>query len=98
RECAASFSEPRRMNLMNKLTGHHPPAARGHDLYETPACAVEALLEVEHLPHKIWEPCAGRGAIVDVLRERGHFVVASDLVDYGVPGQEAGADFLKTTK
>jgi hypothetical protein len=33
----------------------HPLAERGHDLYETPDVAVEALLRVERLPHRIWE-------------------------------------------
>jgi hypothetical protein len=41
----------------------HPHAERGLDLYETPAVAVEALLRVERLPHRIWEPACGRGAI-----------------------------------
>src|SRR5262245_43583018 len=86
------------MNLMNKLTGRHPYAERGHDLYETDPRVIKALVEAEKLPRKIWEPAAGRGAIVNVLREHGHFVVASDLVDYGVPGQQAGVDFLKTTR
>jgi hypothetical protein len=56
-----------------------PLAERGHDLYETPAVAVQALLRVERLPHVIWEPAAGRGAIVQVLRVAGHRVVAQDL-------------------
>lgn len=43
--------------------GRSPLAERGHDLYETPACAIEALLRVEPLPHQIWEPACGRGAI-----------------------------------
>ena len=34
----------------------------------------------EELPHWIWEPSAGNGAIVRVLRDRGHAVVASDIV------------------
>jgi hypothetical protein len=72
----------------------HTLAARGNDLYETPRVAVEALLRVEVLPHRIWEPCAGRGAIVDVLRAAGHDVEAADLIDYGVPGQDWGRDFL----
>jgi hypothetical protein len=71
----------------------HPHAERGHDLYETPAVAVEALLRVEPLPYRIWEPAAGRGAIVNVIRAHGHEVIASDLIDYGVPGQEV-CDFL----
>ena len=41
----------------------------------------------------LWEPAAGRGAIVNVLRAAGHDVVASDLVDYGFPLHFV-ADFL----
>ena len=63
-------------------TGRHSHAARGFDLYETPPIAVETLLAVENLPHWIWEPCAGRGAIANVLRDRGHAVVCSDLIRY----------------
>jgi hypothetical protein len=62
-------------------------AERGDDLYETPPCAIEALLRAENIPRCIWEPAAGRGAITDVLRTAGHTVFASDLVDYGVPNQ-----------
>ena len=74
-----------------------PLAERGHDLYETPAVAVQALLRVERLPHVIWEPAAGRGAIVQVLREAGHIGVAQDLVDYGHPDIQSGIDFLTET-
>jgi hypothetical protein len=63
--------------------GSHRHAERGVDLYETPACATLALLRVEKLPSCIWEPAAGHGAIVRVLRDAGHAVIASDLVDYG---------------
>jgi hypothetical protein len=45
--------------------------------------AVEALLRVESIPHCIWEPAAGPGAIVRLLRDHGHAVIASDLIDYG---------------
>jgi hypothetical protein len=70
---------------------------RGEDLYETPPAAVEALIRVEALPARIWEPACGRGAIVNVLRARGHAVTASDLVDYGIPITAEGhylRDFL----
>src|SRR5262249_14917486 len=63
--------------------GQHPHAARGAELYETPSVAVEALLSVERLPHSIWEPCAGRGAIANVLRAHGHAVICSDIKNYG---------------
>jgi hypothetical protein len=77
--------------------GQHPRADRGADLYCTPPEAVRALLHVEKLPHWIWEPAAGRGAIVNVLRDAGHAVVASDLHDYGAPMHFLG-DFLAQSK
>ncbi len=78
-------------------TGRHPHAVRGRDLYETPAVAVEALLRVEKLPRVLWEPAAGRGAIVNVLRSHGHAIVASDLIDYDFD-LDFAVDFLKTNK
>ena len=74
-------------------SGQHRHVERGADLYETPACATEALLRVEQLPHWIWEPAAGRGAIVNVLRDHGHAAIASDIIDYGFPLHFVG-DFL----
>lgn len=72
--------------------GRSPLAERGHDLYETPACATEALLRVEPLPHQIWEPACGRGAISRALEAGGHHVTSTDLVDYGFG--EGRVDFL----
>ena len=72
----------------------HPHAERGHDCYGTPPEAVTALLKVEKLPRRLWEPCAGRGNIVDVLRAAGHEVIGSDLIDYGRPDFFSGRDFL----
>ena len=73
----------------------HPLSERGHDLYETPAEATDALLRAEKLPQNLWEPACGPGAIVRVLRRAGHKVLGSDLVDYGSPDQDHGGwDFL----
>jgi hypothetical protein len=71
----------------------HPLTERGSDCYDTPPEAVRALLEVEHLPNRIWEPCVGRGAIATVLKDAGHEVIGTDLHDYGV-GYPSGIDFL----
>ena len=71
-----------------------PLADRKDDLYETPPVAVRALLAEENIPPKVWEPACGPGSIVGVLRESGRIVYASDLVDYGCPGQIARRDFL----
>src|SRR5215471_5212255 len=76
----------------------HTHAERGLDLYETPSVAVEALLRVEKLPHRIWEPACGPGAIVNVLRAAGHQVIGSDIADYGDPTHFYGRDFLRETK
>lgn len=50
---------------------------RAQDAYDTPASAVKPLLP--HLPaaFNYWEPCAGRGALIDVLP--GRAVNASDI-------------------
>jgi hypothetical protein len=72
--------------------GMHTYAERGDDLYETPACAVEALLRVETIPRLVWEPACGPGAIVKVLQAHGHEVFASDVVDYG---QNGVVDFIR---
>ena len=74
----------------------HTNLEGGLDLYETPAVAVEALPRVERLPHLVWEPAAGRGAIVRVLQAYGYNVAASDIMDYGFLLRFVG-DFLTTT-
>ena len=66
--------------------GRHSFVDRGHDLYETPPEATLALIAHESLPHFIWEPASGRGAISKVLRRTGHEVIESDLIDYGRRG------------
>lgn len=71
---------------------------RGLDFYSTPFEAIEALMEQESLPNIIYEPCCGNGAIVLPLREAGHTVIASDLVDRGCPDSKADIDFLETSE
>jgi len=73
----------------------HSHEDRGNDLYETHPVAVRALLRVEYMPRRIWEPAAGKGAISRVLRDAGHTVTASDLVNYRIHGQAGGRDFLR---
>jgi len=75
----------------------HALSERKDDLYETPAVAVRALLSVESIPPKVWEPACGPGSIVKVLRDEGHEVIAGDLVDYGCPLSFNGVDFLMQT-
>ena len=69
------------------------------ELYETPRCAVKALIETGELDRftrgAIWEPCAGRGAISRELRTKGFRVVAQDLIDYD--GADAGIETPRET-
>jgi hypothetical protein len=85
---------------MNQGAKRHALSARGNDLYETPTCAIRALMRVEDLPHVIWEPCAGRGAISRELISAGHAVITSDLVAYqgADNGIQSGIDFLMERK
>lgn len=71
------------------------------DLYETPPEATLALLDAWESqmaadnvarPRVVWEPACGRGAISDVLKERGYVTFASDLNRYGFG--VGGVDFL----
>jgi hypothetical protein len=75
-------------------SGRHPIAAHPLDFYETPPCAITALLRAERLPDSLWEPCAGNGAIVRVLHESGLRVVASDIVARDFP-LDFCADFFE---
>jgi hypothetical protein len=64
------------------------------DCYDTPPVAVHALLKVEKLPHRIWEPACGKGNVVGVLRAAGHEVIATDLNERGCPNSLSRIDFL----
>jgi len=74
--------------------GRAPLKEHPGDLYDTPDVAVHALLKVEKLPSRIWEPACGAGNIVNVLREAGHEVVATDLNQRGCHDSFFGVDFL----
>lgn len=71
-----------------------PLIERRGDCYDTPAVAVHALLKVERLPFRIWEPACGTGNIVKVLRESGRDVIATDLNNRGCPDSLDRIDFL----
>lgn len=65
-----------------------------NDFYPTPPEATEALLSVEKFDGLIWEPACGDGAICKVLANRGHDVLATDLIYRGYG--EGGHDFFKS--
>lgn len=67
-----------------------------YDFYPTPPEATRALLSEVSFEGSIWEPACGDGAIAKVLKEAGHEVVCSDLIDRGYG--EGGVNFLTQTK
>ncbi|ETX26554.1 hypothetical protein, partial [Roseivivax isoporae] len=70
------------------------------DDFPTPPWATRSLLrflkeqgEPLHLQHA-WEPACNRGHMARVLAEAFDQVHATDVHDYGWPGQDGTADFL----
>ena len=81
--------------------GTHTLAVRGLDSYPTPRIAVESLLAAEpdvlNTMARVWEPAAGDGNIVHVLRDNGIPVIASDIERYSFALHFVG-DFLQQTQ
>ncbi len=73
----------------------HSQEDRGLDFYQTPPEATRALIRSEHLPHGLWEPQCGLGAIAEILFDAGHAVVATDVEYRGYQHQCAAFDFLE---
>jgi len=71
----------------------HSQEDRGLDFYQTPPEATLALIRAELLPHAIWEPSCGLGAIAEILLDAGHAVVATDIEDRGYGFQSGTGDF-----
>ena len=80
-----------------RINSTHAHSDRGVDPYFTPIEGIRALMKIEALPKNIWEPAAGNGAIVNPLRDAGHNVLASDIVDYGGVKGFVQRDFLTSS-
>lgn len=57
--------------------------AEGPDFYPTPEWGTQALLNHVSFHGPIMEPCCGDGAMVNVLKQTGQPIIASDIVDRG---------------
>lgn len=76
-------------------SNHTEEERQQHDYYATEPKAVELLLEQENFKFTIWECACGQGHMSDVLKQHGHNVVSSDLIDRGYPDTIV-QDFLQT--
>lgn len=65
-----------------------------NDYYATDPKAMYKLLEYENFNKNIWEPACGEGNLSKVLKEHGHNVYSTDLIDRGY--QDNLLDFINT--
>jgi hypothetical protein len=79
--------------------GTHTLAVHRLDRYPTPRIAVENLLDTEsdtlNTMARVWDPAAGEGNIVAVLRENGIPTIASDIERQAGFDLHFVGDFLK---
>ena len=64
-------------------TNHADGERASMDYYATSPDAIDKLATKFDIPHKVWEPCCGEGALSQRLIELGHDVYSSDIVDRG---------------
>lgn len=74
-------------------SNHTDKEREQNDYYATEPRAMELLLQVEDFSSIIWEPAVGGGHLAEVLKEHGHEVICSDIVDRGYPDTNV-VDFL----
>lgn len=86
------------LGIKRRQRAKHSQKARGLDLYQTPPEATRALLRAVRLPHGLWEPHCGLGAIAELLMDAGHAVACTDFVNRGYQYQQATIDFLQTQR
>lgn len=85
-------------NAKNAISANVPSARAQLDFYCTDPDIVRALLNVEQISENVWEPAAGAGHIVDVLKEFDKKVVATDIaVRPEYPNVRGGVDFLASS-
>ena len=76
-------------------SNHTDKERESNDFYATDPIAIDKLVKVIQLPRKIWECACGTGCLSERLKDFGHEVVSTDLVDRGYGWVR---DFLETTE
>lgn len=67
-------------------SNHTDKERESNDFYATDPIAIDKLVKVMQLPQKIWECACGTGCLSQRLKDFGHDVVSTDLVDRGYGG------------
>ena len=64
------------------------------DYYATEPKAIDLLAAKFDIPHRVWECACGGGSLSQRLKERGHEVISTDIIDRGYEGFNGECDFL----
>ena len=64
------------------------------DYYATEPKAIDLLASKFDIPHRVWECACGGGSLSERLKERGHEVISTDIIDRGYEGFNGECDFL----
>ncbi len=64
------------------------------DYYATEPKAIDLLASKFDIPHRVWECACGGGSLSEKLKERGHEVISTDIIDRGYEGFNGECDFL----
>lgn len=67
-------------------SNHTDKERESNDFYATDPIAIDKLVGVMSLPHKIWECACGTGCLSERLKHFGHEVISTDLVNRGYGG------------
>jgi hypothetical protein len=78
--------------VTNGASNHAMEERADKDFYATDPIAIDKLVQVYKLPHRIWECACGEGHLSKRLIELGYDVESSDIADRGYG--DAGVDFL----
>lgn len=79
----------------NGASNHSKDEIQENDFYSTDPSAMYDLLRREAFSYNVWEPACGMNHLSDVLRENGHAVRTSDIVDRLGDGSVEVLDFLQ---
>lgn len=64
-------------------SNHTDQERESNDFYATDSIAIDRLKAKFDIPHNVWEPCCGRGDLSERLREFGHDIYSTDIIDRG---------------
>lgn len=64
------------------------------DYYATEPKAIDLLASKFDIPHRVWECACGGGSLSERLKERGHEVISTDIIDRGYEGFNGECNFL----